>query len=187
MTIGESYDIAKSEELDYFDEKPKIGDYFGVITPIDKINLGYKDLIYYFPVTRVESEYEILLFKRISEDIIIEVSTGVPFLFVYDGKIVSSSTPEKLVKYRKIGLAIQEEDHYIITNDKFKKLYSKFANQDFKNRLKDYVKKAHENFEADLSDIVDEAHSIALVDNAIYDMEKKCKVKTLTKPNDDQK
>ena len=63
MKINEAYDIAKSEELDYFDEIPKIGDYFGVIESIDKIDLRYKDLIYYFPVTSVESEYEILLFK----------------------------------------------------------------------------------------------------------------------------
>lgn len=37
------------------------------------------------------------------------------------------------------------------------------------------------------TEIVNRTQAIASVDNAMYDMEQKHKVKTLTKPNDDQK
>ena len=60
-------------------------------------------------------------------------------------------------------------------------------NQDLEDKLKNYVKIAHEKFDDAFNEIINKAYSIASVDNIIYDMEKKCKVKTLTKPNDDQK
>lgn len=37
------------------------------------------------------------------------------------------------------------------------------------------------------TEIVNRTQAIASVDNAMYDMEQKRKVKTLTKPNDEQK
>ena len=43
------------------------------------------------------------------------------------------------------------------------------------------------NFDDALLENINITHNIALVDNAIYDIEKKYKTKTLTKPNDDQK
>lgn len=42
-------------------------------------------------------------------------------------------------------------------------------------------------FDNAFTEIVNRTQAIALVDNAIYDMEKKYKTKSLTKPNDDQK
>ncbi len=42
-------------------------------------------------------------------------------------------------------------------------------------------------FDNAFTEIVNRTQAIASVDNAMYDMEQKHKVKTLTKPNDDQK
>ena len=60
-------------------------------------------------------------------------------------------------------------------------------NQELKDKLKGYAKIAHEQFDNAFVDVINKIHNIASVDNAIYDMEQKRKVKTLTKPNDDQK
>ena len=63
----------------------------------------------------------------------------------------------------------------------------KEMNQELKDKLEDYTKIAHIRFDYALTETINTAHGIASVDNAIYDMEKKHKVKSLTKPNDDQK
>lgn len=60
-------------------------------------------------------------------------------------------------------------------------------NQELKDKLKGYAKTAHEQFDDAFTEIINKTQAIASVDNAMYDMEKKCKVKALTKPNDDQK
>lgn len=60
-------------------------------------------------------------------------------------------------------------------------------NQNLKEKLKGYAKIAHEQFDNAFTEIANRTQAIASVDNAMYDMEKKCKVKALTKPNDDQK
>ena len=60
-------------------------------------------------------------------------------------------------------------------------------NQELKDKLKGYAKIAHEQFDNAFVDVINKTHNIASVDNAIYDMEQKCKTKSLTKPNDDQK
>ena len=60
-------------------------------------------------------------------------------------------------------------------------------NQNLKEKLKGYAKIAHEQFDNAFTEIVNRMHNIASVDNAIYDMEQKCKTKSLIKPNDDQK
>lgn len=68
-----------------------------------------------------------------------------------------------------------------------KKTFLKMMNQNLKEKLKDYAKIAHEQFDNAFTGIVNRTQAIASVDNAMYDMEQKHKVKTLTKPNDDQK
>lgn len=60
-------------------------------------------------------------------------------------------------------------------------------NQELKEKLKGYAKTAHEQFDNAFTEIIDRAQVIASVDNAMYDIEQKYKVKSLTKPNDDQK
>jgi len=68
-----------------------------------------------------------------------------------------------------------------------KKTFLKMMNQNLKEKLKGYAKIAHEQFDNAFTEIVNRTQAIASVDNAMYDMEQKHKVKTLTKPNDDQK
>lgn len=60
-------------------------------------------------------------------------------------------------------------------------------NQGLKDKLEHYTKIVHERFDNVFTEIIDRAQVIASVYNAIYDMEQKYKVKSLTKPNDDQK
>ena len=60
-------------------------------------------------------------------------------------------------------------------------------NQNLKEKLKGYAKIAHEQFDNAFTEIANRTQANASVDNAMYDMEQKHKVKTLTKPNDDQK
>ena len=66
-------------------------------------------------------------------------------------------------------------------------LYSKEMSKGLKEQLKKYAEEAHKKFDDALLENINITHNIALVDNAIYDIEKKYKTKTLTKPNDDQK
>ena len=68
-----------------------------------------------------------------------------------------------------------------------KKTFLKMMNQNLKEKLKGYAKIAHEQFDNAFTEIANRTQAIASVDNAMYDMEQKHKVKTLTKPNDDQK
>lgn len=68
-----------------------------------------------------------------------------------------------------------------------KKTFLKMMNQNLKEKLKGYAKIAHEKFDNAFTEIANRTQAIASVDNAMYDMEQKHKVKTLTKPNDDQK
>ena len=68
-----------------------------------------------------------------------------------------------------------------------KKIFLKMMNQNLKEKLKGYAKIAHEQFDNAFTEIANRTQAIASVDNAMYDMEQKHKVKTLTKPNDDQK
>jgi len=63
----------------------------------------------------------------------------------------------------------------------------KEMNQELKDKLEHYTKIVHERFDNAFTEIIDRAQVIASVDNVIYDMEQKYKVKSLTKLNDDQK
>lgn len=78
------------------------------------------------------------------------------------------------------------DSNYLDVNDDLKLFYSKMMNQNLK-KLNDYAKIAHEQFDNAFTGIVNRTQAIASVDNVMYDMEQKHKVKTLTKPNDDQK
>ena len=195
MTIEEKNKAYK--KLSLFEGEPKVGEYFGVITDVAYIIPYYSEkssYIYDIDVFDEEQEYDILLFKKIDEETIIEVSTGIPFLLNPDyHEYPDADAVEKMkffqenfLKYKKVGLSIISND-CLKVNDEFKLLYSKKMNQMAKDKLKDYAKTAHEQFDNAFTEIIDRTQNIASVENAIYDMEKKCKVKTLTKTNDDQK
>ncbi len=184
-------------KLSLFEEKPKVGEYFGVIEVVNYVVPYYSDkksYTYGIDFFKENQEYDILLFKKIGEETIIEVSTGIPFLlnpdyqeYPYIGALEHNKYfQEKFLKYKKVGLSIISDD-YLKVNDEFKLFYSKMMNQELKDKLKGYAKIAHEQFDNAFVDVINKTHNIASVDNAIYDMEQKRKVKTLTKPNDDQK
>ena len=189
--VSEAY-----EKLNFYEEDPKVGEYFGVITTITYIIPYYSEKTSYTYSHDSVNDNQMypFLFKKIDEETFIEVSTGIPFVLnpyylLHDCGDKSERIKifqEKLQKYRKIGLRI-DEINYIKVDDEFKLLYSKEMNQELKDKLKDYAKIAHEQFDNAFTEIVNRMHNIALVDNAIYDMEQKCKTKSLTKPNDDQK
>jgi len=183
-------------KLELLEEEPKIGEYFGIITNVECLTPYYSDKSSYIYEGNIFDNVQAypLLFKRIGEETIIEVSTGIPFLLnPYYYKTVSEDAleknkffQEKFLKYKKVGLFINDSN-YLDVNDDFKLFYSKMMNQNLKEKLKDYAKIAHEQFDNAFTGIVNRTQAIASVDNAMYDMEQKHKVKTLTKPNDDQK
>lgn len=183
-------------KLELLEEEPKIGEYFGIITNVGYLTPYYSDKASYIYEGNIFDNGQAypLLFKRIGEETIIEVSTGIPFLLnPYYYKAVSEDAlgknkffQEKFLKYKKVGLFINDSN-YLDVNDDFKLFYSKMMNQELKDKLKGYAKTAHEQFDNAFTEIIDRAQVIASVDNAIYDMEQKYKVKSLTKPNDDQK
>ena len=196
MTTEETNKAYK--KLSLCKEEPKIGEYFGVITTVSYLTPYYSDkesYAYNFNVFDGNQEDDILLFKKIGDETIIEVSTGIPVLLnPYYQKYPYVDAVEKIkyfqqkfLKYKKVGLSIIISNAYLKVDDEFKLLYSKEMNQELKDKLKDYAKIAHEQFNNAFTEIVNRTQAIASVDNAIYDMEQKCKVKSLTKPNDDQK
>lgn len=198
MTRNDINEFFNNKDAEFYKDEPKIGDYFGVIEdiycvfPHNNIKLfddfqlsGENDSIDRLP----------LLFKRIDEETAVEISTRIPFLFEPKVDFEDISNPieklktytEKFHKYRKICLVISQWD-YIVPNDEFKKVYANVLKND-SEELKTYLdymsRKAHEVFENAVTKIIDEAHSIAMVDNAIYDIEKKYKVNILTRQNDE--
>lgn len=183
-------------KLELLEEEPKIGEYFGIITNVEYLTPYYsgKSSYIYEANNFDNGQAYPLLFKRIGEETIIEVSTGIPFLLnQYYYKAVSEDAlgknkffQEKFLKYKKVGLFINDSN-YLDVNDDFKLFYSKMMNQELKDKLKGYAKTAHEQFDNAFTEIIDRAQVIASVDNAMYDIERKYKVKSLTKPNDDQK
>lgn len=201
MTQNEINEFFDNKDVEVYKDKPKIGDYFGVIGDIYSV-LPYnlKDIMCfgYFYISDENDSIERLplLFKRIDEETAVEISTGIPFLFEPKMDFEDISNPiekiktytEKFHKYREICLEIGECD-YIVPNDELKKVYANVLKND-SEELKTYLdymsRKAHEAFEEKTTRILNEAHSIAMVDNVIYDIEKKHKVNVLTRQNDEQ-
>lgn len=208
-------------------KEPEVGEYFGAIIKIKHLEPFYSNGILYKTVNCDDYVYQFpslyqfpLLFKRIDEDTIVDVLTGIPFVFgpSYKHYKDAAKQQEQFQKYRKIGLCFvpvtyffegepivtrfdSPEDKYLIpideilkgnqvylkADEKFKMLYSEEMGKGLKEQLKIYAAGAHKRFDYALTETINTAHGIASVDNAIYDMEKKHKVKSLTKPNDDQK
>ena len=197
-------------KLSVYGKEPEIGEYFGVITNVNYLEPYYFDGILYkydnFNSDNICRQYP-LLFKRIDEDTIVDVLTGIPFVFgpSYRHYKDAAKQQEQFQKYRKIGLyfdpityyvpysfrksvsRFEGNNVYLKVDEKFKMLYSEVMGKGLKEKLKFCAEKAHKKFENALTRTINTTHGIASVDNAIYDMEKKHKVKSLTKPNDDQK
>ena len=207
---------------------PEVGEYFGAIIEIKHLEPFYSNGILYKTASFDNIIYQFpLLFKRIDEETIVDVLTGIPFVFgpSYRHYKDAAKQQEQFQKYRKIGLCFVPvtycfegdplvthfdsfEDNpfeydseefaavdgilkgnqvYLKADEKFKMLYFEAMNNGLKEFLNDFAEEARMGFDVALSKTINTAHGIALVDNVIYDMEQKCKVKSLTKPNDDQK
>lgn len=195
-------------KLSVYGKEPEIGEYFGVITYVNYLEPYYSDgILYKYSILNSDGQYP-LLFKRIDEDTIVDVLTGIPFVFGPSCRHYKDAAKqqEQFQKYRKIGLyfdpitnysvsnkwqdpmsSIEGNNVYLKVDEKFKMLYSEEMGKGLKEKLKFCAEKAHKKFENALTRTINTTHGIASVDNAIYDMEKKHKVKSLTKPNDDQK
>lgn len=195
-------------KLSVYGKEPEIGEYFGVITDVNYLEPYYSDGILYkcdildYNIFNYDGQHP-FLFKRIDEDTIVDVLTGIPFVFGPSCRHYKDAAKqqEQFQKYRKIGLYFDpityyRPDHiscfegnnvYLKADEKFKMLYSEEMGKGLKEKLKFYAEEAHKRFDNALTKTINTAHGIASVDNAIYDMEQKCKTKSLTKPNDDQK
>lgn len=188
-----------TDGLVYFEEIPKVGEFFGCITDIYALipYFGEAECTPYFEYTKsdnLSSEKLPLLFKRIDDEVAVEVYTNIPFLFnvkwnfsdISDSKERMKEFTSRFDKYKKIGLELRNKE-YIVPNDSFKLKYAKTIEkkgEEFKNYLEFMSSKAHSLFNEKTKDIVDRMHSIALVDNIMYEANKKYKVKELTKSAD---
>lgn len=189
-----------------YGKEPEIGEYFGVIIHVNYLEPYYFDgILYKYSVTNVHQQP--LLFKRIDEDTIVDVLTGIPFVFGPSCRHYKDAAKqqEQFQKYRKIGLyfdpityyvprsfrdpvsCFEGNNVYLKVDEKFEMLYFEEMGKGLKEDLKFYAEVAHKEFDNALTETINTAHCIASVDNAIYDMEQKCKTKSLIKPNDDQK
>lgn len=163
--------------LTFYDEEPKVGEYFGYAGNISCIvpKVDHKDDSKYFDTMEGLIVHP-LLFKRISEPDAIEVTSGIVFHF----KSLLSTDVSYDNEYKNSPLSI-DPICYIKFTDKYKEIYGK-AISDFEkfskrmsNTLSDakkiYAKKMDEcenTYRSSLSD----AYDVARVDNAIFDLEK---------------
>lgn len=182
------------ENFKFYKTVPEIGDYFGVISnDINSIIPDFSENGISFIGTVLNSEDTIpLLFKRIDEKTAVEVSTGIPVIFEIclgdEYNLINKDFIEDFHIYRQICLEISDCD-YIIPNDEFKKAYAsviKNGSKELKKYLDSRLTKAYNLFENKVTNHLEESYLIAIVDNLIYDIENKYKVKSLTIQNDEQ-
>ena len=176
----------------FYKNKPKDKEYFGVIEDVYAIipfccEINGESHFMYHKIGVGTGEKIPLLFKKIDDETILEVSTGIPFLLEpeldFENELDQferfNKFKMKIDKYRRIGLIIEKSD-YIVPNDEFKKIYNKALEKNMKSELISALKESHELFDNELPNVINKAY---------YDLlrDKNNKIKTLTKPSDDQK
>ena len=164
-------DEVLSKNLNFCGKEPDVGEYFGVITKVNYL-VPYcsAGVLYRYDVKTFLVDQYPLLFKRIDEETIIEVFTGIPFLFGPSirpiGNVVEQQ--EAFQKHRKIGLyfnpstiykiidqeleidktvCLKDNQVYLRPDEKFKMLYSKEMSKGLKEQLKKYAEEAHKKFD----------------------------------------
>ena len=163
--------------LSFYSDKPKIGEYFGFVGDINLLVPMENEITSekWFCKNKAKNNYP-LLFKKISEDEAVEVTSGIKFRI---SKYLTDCEPIEESVDLLLGI---EPITYIEPTESFKKAYAKSTEdfEEFKNWLHEKEKEAKEasteairkRESAQYLDI-EEAYDIARVENAMFDLDKK--------------
>ena len=163
--------------LSFYSDKPKIGEYFGFVGDINLLVPLENEITSekWFCKNKAKNTYP-LLFKKISEDEAVEVTSGIKFRI---SKYLTDCEPIEESVDLSLGI---EPITYIEPTESFKKAYAKSIEdfEEFKNWLHEKEKEAKEasteairkRESAQYLDIED-AYGLARVENAMFDLDKK--------------
>lgn len=186
--LEKEFFIKNFDETKLYDDCPQVGDYFGYVGPInhivpksDKVSEDSKSISFESYSLDENPKYP-FIFKRISEDTVMEIVTKTKFYFspVLSKKFSSA-------KCATTTLHITGTD-YIVVNDFFKAKYSELIKdyEAYKTWVLNQEKKAITLYQAKQleldnvkSDKVEEVYEIAYVDNMMFDLDR-----TLKKTNE---
>lgn len=157
-----------NKKIELYTEKPKEGEFFEYIGDINfvipKIYNNDTEEYVDFAFSKHEKNDEVfpMLFKIVSNELAMEISTGI--LFLYNPKIHQENDTiisdldfkNKYDKYKNVNLAI--EGSAIILNDKFKEEYAKVIRNnldEFNNILNKKSQEARHIFNYEMQTIID--------------------------------
>ena len=160
--------LIDNKEIELYKDKPKEGEFFGYIGDINFVipKIYNKDTKEYidFTFSKQEENDEVfpMLFKMVSNELAMEISSGI--LFLYDPKVHQESDnalstyefEDRFIKYKNVNLAI--EGSAIILNDKFKEEYAKVIRNnldEFNNILNKKSQEARYIFNYEMQTIID--------------------------------
>ena len=160
--------LIDNKEIELYKDKPKEGELFLYIGDINFVipKIYNKDTKEYidFTFSKQEENDEVfpMLFKMVSNELAMEISSGI--LFLYDPKVHQESDnalstyefEDRFIKYKNVNLAI--EGSAIILNDKFKEEYAKVIRNnldEFNNILNKKSQEARYIFNYEMQTIID--------------------------------
>ena len=168
MKKTDAQKLIDNKEIELYKEEPKKGEFFGYIGCIEFVipkvynNDAEKYIDFAFSKQEDNDEVLPLFFKMVSNELAMEISTGI--LFLYNPKIhqendtiMSDSDFENIYdKYKNVNLAIK--DSVIIPNDRFKEEYAKVIRNnldEFNNILNKKSQEARHIFNYEMQTIID--------------------------------
>lgn len=160
--------LIDNKKIELYKEKPKEGEFFGYIGDINFVipkiyNNDTEEYVdFAFSKQKKNDEVFPMFFKMVSNELAMEISTGI--LFLYNPKIHQENDnimsdldfESKFDKYKNVNLAI--EDSAIIPSDKFKEEYAKVIRgnlDEFNIILNKKEEQAHHIFNYEMQTIID--------------------------------
>lgn len=160
--------LINNKKIELYKEKPKEGEFFGYIGNINFVipkiyNNGTEEYVD-FTFSKQEENDEVfpMFFKMVSNELAMEISTGI--LFLYNPKVHQESDnalstyefEDRFIKYKSVNLAIKGSA--IIPNDRFKEEYAKVIRNnldEFNNILNRKSQEARHIFNYEMQTIID--------------------------------
>lgn len=160
--------LIDNKEIELYKDKPKEGEFFGYIGNINFVipKIYNKDTKEYvdFTFSKQEENDEVfpMFFKMVSNELAMEISTGI--LFLYNPKVHQESDnalstyefEDRFIKYKNVNLAI--EGSAIVPSDRFKEEYAKVIRNnldEFNNILNKKSQEARHIFNYEMQTIID--------------------------------
>lgn len=169
MKKMDAQNLIDNKEIELYKEKPKEGEFFGYIGNINFVipkiyNNGTEEYVD-FTFSKQEENDEVfpMFFKMVSNELAMEISTGI--LFLYNPKVHQESDnvlstyefEDRFIKYKNVNLAIKGSA--IIPNDRFKEEYAKVIRNnldEFNNILNRKLEQACHAFTSKIQTIIKE-------------------------------